>query len=162
MITIDEIMTPDPYTLGTDHTLEDARKLMTEKHIRHIPITDQESRLVGLVTQRDILEASVPLEDASSLSPAERNPSLANIMIRNVHSIHERDSVRQGAIYLQQHKYGCLPVVADDKLIGIITDSDYIGIAINLMEQVEISEDDGDIDIDDIDDLDLPGAEEDF
>ena len=51
---------------------------------------------------------------------------------------------------MQSHKHGCLPVVADGKLVGIITDSDFISIAINLLEQVELLEEqDEDYDLDD-------------
>jgi predicted transcriptional regulator len=48
--------------------------------------------------------------------------------------------LRTAAMYMQAHKYGCLPVVSDNKLVGIITDSDFIAIAINLIEQAELNE----------------------
>ena len=60
MITIDELMTPKPYALTADDTLEDARLMMTDKNIRHIPIVDKHNHLVGLVTQRDVLKATEP------------------------------------------------------------------------------------------------------
>ncbi|NOQ87852.1 MAG: CBS domain-containing protein, partial [Gammaproteobacteria bacterium] len=60
MITIEEFMTADPYTLRSGDSLSDARKIMTGKHIRHIPITDNDKHLLGLVTQRDVLAATDP------------------------------------------------------------------------------------------------------
>ena len=66
---------------------------------------------------------------------------LADIMIREVSIINKTDSLRKAAMYMQSHKYGCLPVVSDGRLVGIITDSDFIDIAINLIEQAEFSED---------------------
>jgi CBS domain-containing membrane protein len=48
--------------------------------------------------------------------------------------------LRTAAIYMQSHKYGCLPVVSDGRLAGIITDSDFVAIAINLVEQAELNE----------------------
>jgi CBS domain-containing protein len=84
-------------------------------------------------------------------------------MIRDVTVIHKEDSLRKAALYLQTHKYGCLPVVVDDRLVGIITDSDFIDIAINLIEQVEVSEEESMLDFEsesDIDDIDLPEADE--
>ncbi len=62
-------------------------------------------------------------------------------MIRDVSAIDKGDSLRKAALYIQSHKYGCLPVLSDGCLVGIITDSDFIDIAINLLEQVEITED---------------------
>ncbi len=139
MITIDEFMTTDPCTLRDTNTINEARQIMTEKHIRHIPITDSENHVLGLVTQRDVLAATGPT--AAKSSSAEADISLSEIMIRNVRVVHQSDSLRQAAMYLQAHKYGCLPVVSDDCLVGIITDSDFIAIAINLLEQAELSED---------------------
>lgn len=146
MITIEEFMTLEPYTLRETDSLNDARKIMTEKHIRHIPITDDDNHVLGLVTQRDVLAATEPgwkqaVENISSESAIR----LSDIMIRNVSIIHKSDSLRRAAMYIQSHKYGCLPVVSDDCLVGIITDSDFIDIAINLLEQVEITEEESKI-----------------
>ncbi len=146
MITIEEFMTPEPYTLRETDSLNDARKIMTEKHIRHIPITDDDNHVLGLVTQRDVLAATEPgwkqtVEKISSESAIR----LSDIMIRDVSIIHKSDSLRRAAMYIQSHKYGCLPVVSDDCLVGIITDSDFIDIAINLLEQVEITEEESKI-----------------
>ena len=72
------------------------------------------------------------------------------------------DSLRQAALFLQSHKYGCLPVVAGERLVGIITDSDFISIAINLLEQVELAEEAEDFDADSMDDFGMPEIEEEF
>ena len=143
MITVEEFMTTEPWTLRETDSLADARAIMSERHIRHIPITDDESRLVGLVTQRDILAVTDParlLTAKTDSNPRETERKLSDIMIRNVSVIGEKDSLREAAMYLQSHKYGCLPVVANGRLVGIITDSDFIAIAINLIEQAELNE----------------------
>ncbi|MBT3203538.1 MAG: CBS domain-containing protein [Gammaproteobacteria bacterium] len=157
MITIDELMTSDPFTLSENDSLDDARNIMTEKHFRHIPITNSDKHLLGLVTQRDVLEATVPRSGSNS---NKEDIKLSDIMIQNVSVIHQSDSVRQAAIFLQAHKYGCLPVVSDDGLVGIITDSDFIDIAINLLEQVEIAEEVPDVETDMMEDVELPVLEE--
>lgn len=155
MITIDELMTAKPFTLSANDTIHDARRFMTEHHIRHIPVTDDNNKLLGLVTQRDILEATHATELESS-----RGLQLSEIMITDVSTIYQTTAVRQAALFLRSHKYGCLPVVSkDQKLVGIITDSDFIDIAINLLEQVEITEDveqDIDYEPDDLADVELP------
>ena len=58
MLTVAEIMTREPYTLGPDDNLADARKLMAEHHIRHVPIVTGDNCLVGVVSQRDVLAAA--------------------------------------------------------------------------------------------------------
>lgn len=141
MITIEEFMTHAPYTLCETDTLNDARKIMTEKHIRHIPITDNDNHVLGLVTQRDVLAATEPgWKQSAENKSSESTIRLSDIMIRDVSVIHKSDSLRRAAMYIQSHKYGCLPVVSEKCLVGIITDSDFIDIAINLLEQVEITE----------------------
>jgi len=165
MITIDEFMTSDPYTLRENDSLNDARAIMTEKNIRHIPITNSDQHLLGLITQRDILAATDPSSKQQTKSAPHEGDTdikLSEIMIQDVSTIHTSAPLRQAAIYIQSHKYGCLPVVNDnDCLVGIITDSDFIDIAINLLEQVEIAEEEVVIDTDDtMDDMEMPELEE--
>jgi CBS domain-containing membrane protein len=151
MITINEFMTSDPYTLRETDSINDAWEVMIGKHIRHIPITDSDHRVLGLVTQRDVLAATDPgaiLEAKTASHEIDSDIRIADIMIRDVKVIHQSDSLRKAALYLQTHKYGCLPVVEDNRLVGIITDSDFIDIAINLLEQAEITEEEIEIELD--------------
>ena len=104
MITIDEFMTTDPCTLRDTDTINEARQIMTEKHIRHIPIIDSENHVLGLVTQRDVLAATGPAllaSDESGSVDANADIKLSEIMIRNVRVVHQSDSLRQAAVYLQ-------------------------------------------------------------
>ncbi len=164
MITVNEFMTTGPCTLRETDTINDARQIMTEKHIRHIPIIDSENHVLGVVTQRDVLAATEPVLSSSIRSDsvaAQPDIRLSEIMIRNVSVIHQSDSLREAALYLQAHKYGCLPVVSDDRLVGIVTDSDFIAIAINLLEQAELSEEVVELETEDtIDDVDLQVVDE--
>ncbi len=164
MITVEEFMTADPYTLRDSNSLNDARKVMTERHIRHIPVIDNDKHLIGLVTQRDVLAATDPgsrQQTRSSPQQGDADIKLSDIMITDVSVIDKMDSLRQAALYIQSHKYGCLPVVSDDRLVGIITDSDFIDIAINLLEQAEVLEEEVAVELEDkIDDVDFLEYEE--
>lgn len=157
MITVEEFMTAEPYTLSENNSLDDARRVMTEKHIRHIPVTGDDKKLLGLVTQRDVLAAT----DPESKQLGDTTTRLADVMIRDVSVVSTTDSLRHAAMYIQSHKYGCLPVVTDGRLIGIITDSDFIDIAINLLEQVEVMEQEIATGLEDtVDDVDMLEYEE--
>lgn len=141
MLTVAEIMTREPYTLGPDDSLATARQLLAEHHIRHIPIISADGSLLGLVSQRDVLAAG----DTSVLnreggSSRENYVALSSIMSSPVQSVDESASLRGTAMHLQKHKVGCVPVLRKGKLVGIITDSDFVAIAINLMEQLEAAE----------------------
>lgn len=137
MITVEEIMSTSVHTLTERDTLGDARKLMSEAGIHHVPIVNGNTHLVGLVSHRDVLAVS---ESKLSDDPLAQNPGtigVGDFMTRDVATVDRRANLRQAAVYLQKHQYGCLPVVEDEKLIGIITDSDFVGVAINLLEQIE-------------------------
>jgi len=143
MLTVAEIMTREPYTLGPDDTLASARKLMAEHHIRHIPVVSAEGTLIGVVTQRDVLAAGDSRAVSRKEEAREENyVALSAIMTTPVQTVDENASLRGTAMHLQKNKLGCLPVLREGKLVGIITDSDFIAIAINLMEQLEQSEPD--------------------
>ena len=137
MITVAEVMTADLYTLEPHDTLEDAKQLMIEQRIRHLPIVNDSGDLVGLVTMSDVLAAS----DSTLREPMDRaDPAcitLADVMITDIVSVDEHASLRQCARFLEEHKIGCLPVVNNGKLQGIITDTDFVSVAINLIEQME-------------------------
>ena len=141
MLTVAEIMTREPYTLGPDDTLADARQLLSEHHIRHIPIVSSEGSLIGVVSQRDVLAAgdsTVVNRDGSGSQ--ENYVALSTIMTSPVQTADESASLRGAALSLQKNKLGCMPVLNDGRLVGIITDADFVAIAVNLMEQLEESE----------------------
>lgn len=133
MISVETIMSPDPIRLSPDDTLGTAHDVMNEKHIHHIPIVEQDGSLVGLISHRDILAAS-----GSSL---RNNPSdnsqrkIKEIMTTPVISIPPGAGTLKAAQYIHGSRHGCLPVVDDGILIGIITEYDFVEVAINLLER---------------------------
>ncbi|MEP5567817.1 MAG: CBS domain-containing protein [Halioglobus sp.] len=142
MLSVAEIMTAQPHTLSPDDSLAQARTMMSEHHIRHIPVVNSDGVLVGVVSQRDVLAAadSSVLADKAAHEKEERYVALSSVMTSPVQTVDENASLRGTALHLMQNRLGCLPVIRDDTLIGIITDSDFVGVAINLMEQLEQSE----------------------
>ncbi len=142
MLTVAEIMTREPYTLGPDDNLASARKLMAEHRLRHIPVLSTEGTLIGVVTQRDVLAAGDSKLSRKEGAREDQYVELSAIMTTPVQTVDENASLRGAAMHLQKNKLGCLPVLRKGKLVGIITDSDFIAIAINLMEQLEQGEPD--------------------
>ncbi len=138
MIKIEELMTRNPHTLVSDDTLMDAKKLMQEKEIRHIPVVSAEGKLLGIVTHRDILAAQESsLNDIDNCSDITLATPLKDVMHTNIMTVVPQAGLRESATYMQKHKVGCLPVVQDKKLVGIITDTDFVTIAIHLLELQE-------------------------
>lgn len=131
MIDVREIMTPrrSLVIIGPDATVDEARRTMAAHSIRHLPVTDGDGRLLGLVSQTDLLVAG----DGGARP-------LREIMVEDVDTVDERSNVRHAALLMFRRKRSCLPVMRDGHLSGIITDSDFLGVAIALMEQLEASE----------------------
>lgn len=142
MFSVAEVMNTDLYTLGEGNTVKEARELMSTHHIRHIPVTNGNNRLLGLVSQRDVLAAadSTLLATKRGSHTDEAAVPVASVMTVSVNTIEETANLRGAALYMQKHKIGCLPVLRGERLVGIITDSDFISVAINLMEQMEEAE----------------------
>ncbi len=141
MIRVADLMSRNPHTLLRSNTLSDAKSMMSALDIRHIPIIDSNKKVLGVVTHRDVLAAQesslhkVPIEESHTL-----NTPLHQVMHTRIQTVDPRAGLKQSALYMQKHKIGCLPVVEKGALVGIITDSDFVSIAINLLEIQEESE----------------------
>ncbi len=140
MITVDEIMSVGVQTLNASDHLADAKRLMAKNGIHHVPIVNDVGEVVGLVSHRDVLAASDSNLANDSIDKTLGKVAIEHFMTRDVMTVDGRASLREAALFLQKHQYGCLPVVTDGKLKGIITDSDYVAVAIDLLEQAELAE----------------------
>lgn len=140
MISLDTIMSTDLITIAPTENLEKARQLMHDKRIHHLPVVAEDEQLVGLVTLTNVLAATDSfLRNADDRLHA-KNIKIEDVMVRDLATIDEHTSLRQAALFLEKHRIGCLPVVTDGQLKGIITDTDFVGVAINLLEQIEETE----------------------
>ena len=137
MITVDEMMTTGAKTLTEDASLADVKAALARYNCHHIPIVNEAKELQGLVSQRDVLRVT---ESSLNNSPVEMVPEqilVSEIMTRDVFNVPPETPLRKAALYIRTNRYGCLPVVKDRKFVGIITDSDFVNIAIDLLEQLE-------------------------
>ena len=145
MLFVQDIMSTKLFTLKRTDSLKDARSLMSLARIRHIPIVDDDNLFLGILTHRDILSASLSqfsgVEDAVKDEIEAGIPTLG-IMRTDVLAVSPDTPLRRAAEMLLNHKYGCLPVVEKDVLVGIITEADFLKLAISLMDAVEKVEDD--------------------
>lgn len=120
-----------------EENLERIGKGMERFKFRHLPVVDA-GKLVGIVSQRDYLRASVSDLDpdfALKNDNLKRNIFVAEIMTRDVVSVRPDTPVLDAAKLLREHRFGCLPVTeADGSLVGIVTDYDFVGLTIALLE----------------------------
>ncbi|HHB90284.1 MAG TPA: CBS domain-containing protein [Anaerolineae bacterium] len=133
---VQDVMTPNPITVTVDATLPDIANLMHEKNIRRVPVMDHHGKLVGIITDRDVRE-NMP-SPATSLSKWEINTLLdqlkaSEIMTSPVLVTGPDCPLEEAARMLIEKKIGALPVVKDDELVGIITETDFFRAFVDML-----------------------------
>jgi len=120
-----------PITISPEASFFEARNLIHEKGIRHLPVVDKNNKLVGIVTDRDIRQAAP--SDATLLSVQELNYLLGKLKVSAFMTPKDKlititpDALIEEAVQLMHdHKIGCLPVVEGEKLYGIFTETDVL------------------------------------
>jgi CBS domain-containing membrane protein len=141
MLTVSDLMTTQIFSLLETDTLYAAKQIMEMARIRHVPIVDEKQHFIGLITHRDML--SVAVSRLSDIDEPTQNEiaagiPLREIMRRDVTTISPETTLREAAEKLLLHKYGCLPVVdPSKKLVGILTEADFLRLTISLMDALE-------------------------
>jgi acetoin utilization protein AcuB len=122
-----DIMRSPALSISGDTTLQDAYTTMREKGIRHLPVLDAD-RLVGVITDRDLRLAT------SALAPSPFPPGslVSAVMSREPVTADAADSVEDAARIMRERKIGCLPILDDGRLIGIITGLDLLDALITM------------------------------
>lgn len=120
-------MTKHPLTITVDESLSGAHRYMQEQKVRHLPVVNKAGDMVGLVTDQDLLKAGP--SGATTLSIWEIHSLLTrvtvkSVMVRDVITTTEDTPIEEAAGLLLEHKIGCLPVLRDGRLVGLITESD--------------------------------------
>jgi acetoin utilization protein AcuB len=122
----------NPLTISPDASFFEARSLIHEKGVRHLPVVDKEGKLVGIVTDGDIREAAP--SDATLLSVQELNYLLGKLKVSAFMTPRDKlititpDALIEEAVQLMHdHKIGSLPVLEGEKLYGIFTETDALG-----------------------------------
>ncbi|MFF2755361.1 acetoin utilization AcuB family protein [Psychrobacillus sp. NPDC058041] len=122
---VEEIMNTSVPTLTPSHTINDALLLLKEKKIRHLPIINEQREVVGVVTDRDLKEAT-PSSLLNIKNPEIYERPLGLIMTKNPITGHPLDFVEETANIFYDNRIGCLPIVSQGKLVGMITESDLL------------------------------------
>lgn len=133
---VKERMSYPVITIHPKLPMQDALSLMLKEQIRRLPIVDKHGRLIGIVSENDLLHASP--SNATSLNIWELNyllskTTVAEIMTSNVISINEDTPIEEAARIMADNKIGGLTVVRDDKVVGIITETDLFKIFLELL-----------------------------
>lgn len=138
---IENWMTKDVITLTPETSMMKASKLMKEKRISRVPVVDEKGALVGIVSDRDIKDASpskATTLDMHELYYLLSEVKLKDIMTKKVMTIRVGETVERAAVILLENNIGGLPVVDEaNKVVGIVTDSDIFKVLIRITGVLE-------------------------
>jgi len=129
-------MSRHPITVTADVPIDEALKLMRDSKVRRLPVVDKKGKLVGIVSEKDLLYASP--SPATSLSIHEihylvSKIKVADVMTKDVITVGEYTPLEEAARIMVDHKIGGLPVVRNGTLVGIITETDLFKIFLELL-----------------------------
>jgi len=135
---VKNIMRKDPVTIGPEASFYEARSLIHEKGVRHLPVIDKNNRIVGLVTDRDIREAGP--SNATMLSVQELHYLLGKLKVSafmtsgdKMITLTPRTMIEKAAQLMHDPRIGCLPVLDGKELVGIITEADILESFVDVM-----------------------------
>jgi acetoin utilization protein AcuB len=131
MLRVRDSMTREIVTLSPDETAATALTLCQERRIRHLPVL-KEGTLVGIVSDRD-LRSSTPALGDPARAAALQEVLVEDVMAREVVSVHPDDPIEQAANTMREARIGCLPVLDEDELVGIVTASDVMDALVYLV-----------------------------
>ena len=140
LMLVGEKMTKDPIVIRDDTPIDRALKIMRDNKVRRLPVLNDKSALVGIVSERDLLFASP--SPATTLSIYELHYlmsriTVADVMTAEVITVTEDTSLKEAARIMADNRIGGLPVERKGELVGIITETDLFKIFLELLEDRE-------------------------
>lgn len=133
---VQDLMTQPVKTVGPTNPLREVIQLMEANRIRHVAVVGDSGRLLGLISHRDVLRSQEgSLSGALSSEQAHMNRWIEArwVMTKDVRTVHRETPALEAALILRSNAYGCVPVVDDGRLVGILTDSDFVEYAIQTL-----------------------------
>jgi acetoin utilization protein AcuB len=115
-----ERMTRPPITISGQEKVKDALAVIEKHRLRHLPVLDDESNLIGIVSEKDLLRA-------------KEGDDIQAVMTRKVITVTEYTALEEAARIMADHKISSLPVVRDERLVGIITETDLFYVFLELL-----------------------------
>jgi acetoin utilization protein AcuB len=113
-------MTRPPITINGQEKVKTALAVIEKQRLRHLPVLDDESNLIGIVSEKDLLRS-------------KEDDDIQAVMTREVITVTEYTALEEAARIMADHKISSLPVMRNGRLVGIITETDLFGIFLELL-----------------------------
>ena len=126
---VSDLMTDHVLSIRPNEDLARLVELMDEIHVRHVPVVDEGDVLMGVVSQRDLIrhvlhaESDLPLAEMRQLLETR---DVRSVMVADVESVEPTTPISEAGQIMFDTKLGCLPVVQADRLVGILTEADFV------------------------------------
>lgn len=137
-ITVADIMTSKVVTLKPEANLFEAHNITREQGIRHLPVVNEQNEIVAVLTQKALIANVMQIISEygeQAISRKEKQTDIMNVADSDFDTLSPEQNVADVADFFLANKHGCLPVVdTEDKLIGIVTSSDFIKLSKKLLE----------------------------
>ena len=132
---IKDVMTRNPICVEVDTSIVKAKEILNKNNFSKLPVVDKQKKLVGIITKNDISKVSP--SDATTLDKYEISELLDKLtcgkcMTKDVITISENQIIEEAARIMVDSNIGCVPVVKDDLVIGIVTESDLFEMFTNM------------------------------
>jgi CBS domain-containing protein len=133
-IRVEQYMSTDLFTVSEQESLDLVACLMEWEHIRHVPVEDHRHRLVGLISYRCLLRRMA----RGDFGDQGKQVAASEVMLRDPVTISPEASTLEAIDLMRRHRIGCLPVVKDERLVGVVTERDFMNVAAEMLaEQIE-------------------------
>jgi len=127
--TISELMTAEPRAVHAGDPLVSAYDIMSTLHCRHVPVVNREGELIGMISERDLLRVAMDRQDEStyfSIRKQLEDQTVETVMVTGIEVAYPDDPIRDAAQKMFENKFGCLPIIEGGRLVGILTEGDFV------------------------------------
>lgn len=128
--TVGQFMAVDLFTVRPEDILDLAASLMHWRHVRHVPVEDDAGRLIGIISHRDLIEMM-----ASGKFSSENAIAVRDVMHTSVITVSPETPTLEALNLMRDREIGCLPVVKNERLVGLITAHDFLTVSTKLFEE---------------------------
>lgn len=136
MLTVADLMTPNPLAVRPDDDLVKAYDLLHDNAIRHLPVVDEDGDVVGVLSQRDLLRGALGgLEELPLTRQREylELRTVGSLMVGEPEVCSPDDALRDAGQTMLDNKYGCMLVVEGERLVGILTEADFVAYVVQTL-----------------------------
>lgn len=139
--TTEELMVRNVITCRTDDSLGHVRKLMQEHRIRHVPVVEAGSgNYAGVVTQKAVLREAIDIANKFGLADMENQEGkrkVESFMEPDAETVQPALPLVEAGRFFTECKHGCLPVVEEGRVVGILTSADFVKLSVRLLEMMQ-------------------------